>query len=116
MAEGFARAYGSDVMVAQSAGLAPALIIAPQTFKVMAEKNITLDRQFPKALTDIYPARFDAVVNMSGFEIPAGLAPTVHVWNVRDPVGAKDDVFRAVRDQIEMLVMGLIISYRRAKS
>lgn len=115
MAEAFARKYGSDVLVAQSAGVAPALIISPQTFKVMEEKNIALDRQFPKALTDIHPARFDVVINMSGFDLPGGLAPTVHVWNVRDPIGEKDDVFRAVRDQIEMLVMGLIISFRRMR-
>jgi protein-tyrosine-phosphatase len=115
MAEAFSRRYGSDVMVAQSAGLAPALLISAQTLSVMAEKNITLDRQFPKALSDIYPAEFDLVVNMSGFDLPPGLAAPVHNWNVRDPIGAKDDVFRTVRDQIEMMVMSLILSLRRER-
>ena len=42
MAEAFARAYGSDVLEAHSAGLAPALALAPLTHAVMLEKNIDL--------------------------------------------------------------------------
>ena len=33
MAEGFARCYGSDVMDVQSAGLAPAVLLSPETRK-----------------------------------------------------------------------------------
>src|ERR1700676_3620098 len=50
MAEGFARAYGSDVMLARSAGLSPALMIAPLTKQVLTEKNINIEDQFPKGL------------------------------------------------------------------
>ena len=42
MAEGFAKCYGSDVMQAESAGLAPAGIVQPLTKKVMEEKNINI--------------------------------------------------------------------------
>src|SRR5579871_1009678 len=37
MAEGFARAYGSDVMTPLSAGLSPAPIVAPLTKLTLAE-------------------------------------------------------------------------------
>src|ERR1035438_4440981 len=36
MAEGFARQYASDVMLAASAGLAPAFMIAPDTVRAIA--------------------------------------------------------------------------------
>ena len=50
MAEGFARVYGSDVIAPHSAGLAPAVSIAPLTRTVMLEKNIDIGDAFPKAL------------------------------------------------------------------
>src|SRR5271165_2238746 len=48
MAEGFARAYGADVMAVQSAGLSPAVMVSPLTKTVLAERNIHIDDQFPK--------------------------------------------------------------------
>ena len=53
MAEGFARTYGSDVLEAQSAGLAPALAVAPLTHHVMLEKNIDLGDCYPKELEHV---------------------------------------------------------------
>src|SRR5579862_5164669 len=50
MAEAFARAYGSDVVSAHSAGLSPAMIVAPLTRVVLEEKNIRSDGQFPKTV------------------------------------------------------------------
>jgi len=38
MAEGFARTYGSDVIEALSAGLAPAISVSPATIETMKEK------------------------------------------------------------------------------
>src|SRR5579871_2557108 len=46
MAEGFARAYGSDIMDSQSAGLSPATVIAPLTRQVLGEKNVKIDDHF----------------------------------------------------------------------
>jgi len=42
MAEGFARAYGADVMIPASAGLAPAMNVARDTKTAMAEKDIDI--------------------------------------------------------------------------
>ncbi len=113
MAEGFARRYGSDVLEAESAGLMPAAIIQPLTREVMLEKNITIEEQFPKYLRELKPEDFDLVVNISGLELPPGWSKRVETWRVRDPIGASEEVYRAVRDQIEMLVMKLIIALRR---
>jgi arsenate reductase len=115
MAEGFARAYGSDVMLAASAGVAPALMVAADTRRSMKEKNISLDDHFPKSLQQLVNVPFDLIINMSGVELPADLKAPVRTWKVRDPIGTKYDVHCGVRDEIEKLVMDLILELRRAE-
>jgi len=114
MAEGFARAHGSDVIHAQSAGLAPALAIVPLTHRVMLEKNIDLGDCYPKELEHVDGA-IDLIINMSGHELPARPGAEVEVWEVRDPIGESDEVFRQVRDQIEQRVLQLIERMRLRK-
>jgi arsenate reductase len=113
MAEGFARAYGSDVVIAASAGVAPALMVAADTRRAMKEKNISLDDHFPKALQQLSNVRFDLILNMSGVELPEDIGAPVRTWKVRDPIGTKYDVHCGVRDEIEKLVMELILELRR---
>ena len=114
MAEGFARAYGSDVMSVQSAGLSPAIAIAPLTQKVMLEKNIDLGGLHPKSL-NLVEGDIDLVINMSGYPAPLKIAPQVEEWPVHDPIGESEDVFRRVRDEIEQRVMRLILGMRTRK-
>src|SRR5690348_16728584 len=96
MAEGFARTYGSDVILAASAGIAPALMVAADTRRAMKEKNISLDDHFPKGVEQLSKAHFDLIINMSGVELPESLG-TIRTWKVRDPIGTKYDVHCAVR-------------------
>src|SRR6266852_485932 len=70
MADGFARAYDSDVMVVRSAGLSPAAIIAPLTRQVLSERNIRIDDHFPKGLDLVSRETFDVLVNLSGLPVP----------------------------------------------
>ena len=114
MAEGFARAYGKDVMEPHSAGFYPANIISALTIKTMAEKNIGMDLAFPKPLEAAFnTGPFDVIINMSGEKLPAGVtAPKTEEWKVRDPIGEGEDVFRTVANQIEQLVMRLILQLR----
>jgi arsenate reductase (thioredoxin) len=114
MAEGFARAHGSDVIHAQSAGLAPALAIVPLTHRVMLEKNIDLGDCYPKEMEHV-DGVIDLIINMSGHELPARAGAEVEVWEVRDPIGESDEVFRQVRDQIEQRVLQLIERMRLRK-
>jgi protein-tyrosine-phosphatase len=111
MAEGFARTYGRDVLQAFSAGLAPAMSVAPLTLKVMLEKNIDVGDVFPKSIEEISDEA-DLIVNMSGCELPTGPGVPVEVWEVRDPIGESEEVYRQVRDQIENRVMQLILAMR----
>jgi arsenate reductase (thioredoxin) len=114
MAEGFARAYGQEVLDAQSAGLAPALASVPLTHEVMLEKNIDLGDYYPKRLESVEGV-VDLIINMSGHELPPRAGAQVEVWDVRDPIGESDDVFRQVRDQIERQVRELIEKLRSRK-
>ncbi len=113
MAEGFARAYGSDVLIAASAGLMPAAAVAPDTARAMLEKNITLRDHFPKHIRQLGRARFDLVVNMSGFDLETVPGDSVISWTVTDPIRETYERHCEIRDEIERLVMNLISSFRR---
>jgi arsenate reductase len=107
MAEGFARAYGRDVLDAQSAGLAPALAVVGMTHYMMREKSIDLGDCYPKELEKV-EGPFDLIVNMSGYALPPLSGAQMEVWDIRDPIGESEEVFRQVRDEIEQRVLQLI--------
>lgn len=112
MAEGFARKYGSDVLEAASAGLAPAPIVQPLTKKVMIGRNVNIDDQHPKDLGMLDVKTFDLIINMSGTKLPARIPVEVRDWRVEDPIGQTEEVYLTVRDQIENAVMRLILEFR----
>jgi len=115
MAEGFARAYGSDVLIAASAGMAPAMNVASDSKIAMAEKRIDIRHHFPKSIRHLGRAHFDLVINMSGLEIPPDEVNGAQIveWDVEDPVWMKYEDHCKVRDQIEALVMKLILELRQ---
>lgn len=113
MAEAFARAYGSDVLIAASAGLSPAISVASDTIRAMAERNLNVRDQFPKSIRQLGRAKFDLAINLSGAPLPEDVAPRVIEWDVEDPIGLSYEEHCAVRDQIEHMVMNLILDLRR---
>jgi arsenate reductase len=114
MAEGFARVYGSDIIIPASAGMAPASLVASDTLRCMAEKHIDIREHFPKGLRDLGRADFDLVINMSGGYLPPvfGSARMME-WDVPDPIAMDYDEHCEVRNAIERRVMGLIVELRR---
>ena len=112
MAEAFAKHLGAGVWEVESAGLAPATIIAPPVREVVAEKGIDLGDQFPKPVEWMRAQTFDAVVNMSGYPLPESSLGPVREWQVRDPIGQSGKIYRQVRDQIEGLVRRLLEEVR----
>ena len=115
MAEAFARAYGSDVLVPSSAGFAPALRVPDNTIRAMQEKNLDVSAQTPKSISDVSAAPFDLIINMSGYPLPQGNGTPLRDWDVPDPVVMDYAEHCQVRDQIEMLVMKLILELRRGQ-
>jgi len=114
MAEGFANFYGRDVLRALSAGLAPVPSIVPPTVAVMKEKNVDVSKHVPQLYDPVRAAaKFDIVVNMSGYKLPGDPPKQLIEWTVRDPYRNSPTVYRAVRDDIEHRVMQLILQLRR---
>ena len=111
MAEGFARAYGADVMDAQSAGLGPAVEVSPLTIRTMWEKNVDVSAAFPKGVDAVDRNGLNLIVNISRQRLPVRDVPVVE-WDVRDPIGRDENVYRGVRDEIERRVMELILHMR----
>jgi arsenate reductase (thioredoxin) len=114
MAEAFARAYGSDIMWARSAGVSPALIIQPLTKQVLGERNLGVEDHFPKGIEIVRDEPFDLVVNMSGFPLSVP-SPRVVEWDVPDPIGQDEAIYREVAALVESLVMRLILELRTAR-
>ena len=114
MAEAFARTYGADVIVAASAGLAPAGCVHPVTIQAMSEKNIDLKDHFPKELRTMSRAQFDLVINMSGSFLPNPPSAKIVDWDIPDPVFMEYEEHCHIRDDIERRVMLLILDLRQA--
>ena len=115
MAEAFARAYGKDVLEPSSAGVYPAIRIAPDTERAMAEKNLTLDGQFPKSIEQVDRSQYDLIVDISGGGLEPEDGPPVRIWNVPDPIVMEYADHRLVRDQLERLVLDLVAELRGHK-
>jgi protein-tyrosine-phosphatase len=111
MAEALANHLGEGWVRARSAGSHPLGEITPETYEVMAEKGILLERQWSKGLRDVPVAEMDVVVGM-GCEVvcpvPAGFQGRVIEWNIPDPYGRDLAFFRSVRDLIERQVTALL--------
>jgi len=116
MAEAFARALGSDVMIPASAGLAPAWGIAPDTIRAMHEKDIVLRDHFPKSLKNLARIRFDLIVNMSQHPLPGDTHVRRLDWEIPDPIGMSYQDHCQVRDEIERKVVELIEELRRQQN
>jgi protein-tyrosine-phosphatase len=116
MAESLARKYGSDILIADSAGLTPAIVTTPLTRAVLQERNVDLGNHLPKGLDEVVDlASCDLIVNMSGSKLPSTIGVPVEDWPVPDPYGAKEPAYRQACDDIESRVMRLILRARTGK-
>ncbi len=115
MAEGFANLYGSDVLEASSAGLAPTPSVMPETVEVMAELNADISRHVPRRYDLLTITNYDLVVNMAGLRLPGPAPKELIEWHVEDPYRSPLEVYRAVRSDLEHRVMRLILDLRRRR-
>lgn len=113
MAEGFANHYGSDVLRAASAGLAPTPQIPAETVAAMAEMNVDMSRHVPRRYDPFEASNFDLIINMAGFKLPGPAPKEMKEWIVPDPYGSQIAAYRIVRDDLEHRVMRLILELRR---
>jgi len=113
MAEGFANCYGSDVLHAESCGLAPVPHVPRQGIIAMREKNIDISNHVSRRYDPVVGALVDIVVNMSDYPLPGSQPRRLIEWTIVDPYGQPLPEFRKTRDVIEQQVMNLILALRR---
>ncbi len=113
MAEGFAKHYGRDVLRASSSGLSPVETVIPETVFIMNEAGIDISGHVPMWYQPLQVARYDVVVNMSGYRLPGKPPKELIEWKIEDPFQKSAAVYRRVRAEIEQNVMQLVLRLRR---
>ncbi|MBV7296176.1 low molecular weight phosphatase family protein [Corynebacterium sp. TAE3-ERU12] len=97
-----------DAVVVRSVGLEPADEINPTVIEVLKERGIATDGLFQTTIVPRVVHRSDIVVLMGVDEIPGVPGVRYAHWDVKDPEGASIEEVRAIADEIETQVRGLI--------
>ena len=96
-------------VVVRSAGSAPASEINPVVVEAMDEVGLDLSKEFPKPLTTDAVEGSDVVVTMGcGDACPVFPGKRYLDWELDDPSGRSLDEVRAIRDEIDRRVRGLL--------
>ena len=113
MAAGFLRALGGDAIQVLSAGSEPAGELNSVAVEAMAEKGIDICAEQPKLLQDGAVREADVVITMGcGDTCPVYPGKRYEDWELEDPAGQPIERVRAIRDEIEGRVSGLLDQLR----
>jgi arsenate reductase (thioredoxin) len=111
MAAGLLDKLAEGRVHVRSAGSAPADQINPHVRLAMAEVGVSLDKEFPKPLTDEVVRAADAVITMGcGDACPIYPGKRYEDWEVDDPAEEDLDGVRRIRDEISERVRSLLDS------
>jgi arsenate reductase len=93
----------------RSAGSAPAEELDPGVVEAMAELGIDLRQERPKPLSDEAVRAADVIVTMGcGDACPVYPGKRYLDWEIPDPAGRELADVRAIRDEIDARVQGLL--------
>lgn len=102
-------ARGEGRVHVRSAGSLPAGEISPAVVEALAEIGLDLGGEFPKPLTDDVVEAADVVVTMGcGDACPVYPGKRYLDWDVADPDGQPLHAVRAIRDDLDRRVHGLL--------
>jgi protein-tyrosine-phosphatase len=109
MAAGLLNYRAQGKVHVRSAGSDPAEEINPAVVEAMAEIGVDLGEEFPKPLTDEVVRAADAVITMGcGDACPIYPGKRYLDWELEDPAGKDLETVRAIRDEIDRRVQGLL--------
>ena len=109
MAAGLMSYRSAGTVHVRSAGSDPGEEINPAVVEAMAELGIDLGEAFPKPLTDEVVRAADAVITMGcGDACPIYPGKRYLDWELEDPAGKDLETVRAIRDEIDARVQGLL--------
>jgi len=120
MAEGFARHLGGDLVEAYSAGTRPTGVVSEDSIEMMDEIGVDISHQRSNGLGSVPVDEVDIAVSMAPDSaqavMPRGFRGRTIDWDVDDPISSSLSTFRRVRDEIEVLVRGLLDEIRSEKA
>lgn len=109
MAAGFLNHLGGDRIEVRSAGSVPGDRVNPAAVEAMGEVGIDISDQRPKVLTTEAVQASDYVITMGcGDACPIFPGKTYLDWALEDPAGQGVEAVRPIRDEIKVLIEGLI--------
>jgi arsenate reductase len=109
MAAGFLRSKAGGRVEVLSGGSEPAAQVNPVAVQAMAEKGIDIAGEQPKRLADASVRAADVVITMGcGDTCPIYPGKRYEDWVLDDPAGLPLTRVRAIRDEIERRVDGLL--------
>ncbi|WP_082569113.1 metalloregulator ArsR/SmtB family transcription factor [Microbacterium sp. Root180] len=109
MAAGILRQLAGDAVRVQTAGSAPAGDIRHTVVGVLDEIGVAIGDEYPKPLTDEVVRAADVVVTMGcGDACPVYPGRRYLDWELDDPAGKPVDEVRAIRDEVDARVRGLL--------
>lgn len=109
MALGFFEHLAANAAVGWSGGSEPGERIDPAAVAAMREVGIDITAEFPKPWTDEIARAADVIVTMGcGDACPIFPGKRYLNWGLDDPQGQDLPAVRAIRDQIEHRVRGLL--------
>lgn len=100
------RLAGDRVHV-RAAGMHPSGDVNPVVAEVLAERGISINRDFPTGTPYDIEDAADIVVDM-GADLPKFPARRVVTWNIDDPAGRRIEAVRRICDDIEQRVRDLL--------
>jgi protein-tyrosine-phosphatase len=109
MAAGLLDHLADGRVLVRSAGSEPADEINPVAVEAMSELGIDITRELPKPLTGDAVEAADVVITMGcGDACPLYPGKRYEDWELEDPAGRDLETVRAIRDEIEARVRGLL--------
>lgn len=111
IAHGFAKHYGGTAVEARSGGSKPLGHVLPEAIQVMQEVGIDISHHPSQGFDEAWIRdHCDLVVTMGCGDdaCPAFIGKPLVDWALPDPKGRSLQEFRAVRDDIQRRVLGLL--------
>ncbi|MFD9240528.1 arsenate reductase ArsC [Streptomyces sp. NPDC059556] len=109
MAAGFLHHLAGDRVEVRSAGSVPGDQVNPAAVEAMAEVGVDISGQRPKVLTTEAVQASDYVITMGcGDACPIFPGKKYLDWALEDPAGQGVEAVRPIRDEIKVLIEGLI--------
>ena len=109
MAAGWLRHLAGDTIEVRSAGSEPANQINPVAVEAMREVGIDIAGAVPHILATEDVRHSDVVITMGcGDACPIFPGKRYEDWALTDPSGQGPDAVRAIRDEIDQRVQGLL--------